>query len=146
MINLGYVQSKNDYPLFIKKTPSTITIVVVYVDDILIFGDHMPSIQSLKCHLHNIFSIKDLGRLHSFLGIEVNYLLDGVDLSQNKFTKELLKDTDFNRTKKTLTPLPMNLKIFAQEGFLLDNPTTYRSLVGKLNYLTNTRPDLAYAV
>lgn len=102
--------------------------------------------EETKSYLHNSFSIKDLGRLHSFLGIEVNYLLDGVDLSQNKFTKELLKDTDFNRTKKTLTPLPMNLKIFAQEGFLLDNPTTYRSLVGKLNYLTNTRPDLAYAV
>lgn len=127
------------------------TIIAIYVDDIILTGNDHQEIEDIKAYLHNSFSIKDLGKLHYFLGIEVNYLPSGIVLSQSKFTKELLEEaefkaTDSNRTKKVLTPLPMNLKLSAQEGILLENPTPYKSLVGKLNLLTNTRPDLAYTV
>lgn len=47
-------------------------------------------------------------------------------------------------TRPTVTPLPVNLKLNTTDGHLLPNPEHYRSLVGKLNYLTNTRPDLSY--
>lgn len=104
-------------------------------------GNNHQEIEETKAYLHNSFSIKDLGKLHFFLGIEVNYFPDGITLSQNRFTKELLEEIDFNKKKNTTTPLPVNLKLSAQEGTLLDNPTFYRSIVGKLNYLTNTRPD-----
>lgn len=90
------------------------------MDDIILTGNDHKEIEDTKIYLNNFFSIKDLGKLHFFLGIEVIYISDGIVLSQNKFTKELLHDTEFNKTKRALTPLPMNLKVSAQEGLLLD--------------------------
>lgn len=88
----GYIQSKNDYSLFIKKSAGLTTIVAVYVDDIIITGDNHDEINTLNSHLDRVFSIKDLGVLYYFLGIEVGYVQEGILLTQQKFTKELLKD------------------------------------------------------
>lgn len=146
LIYLGYYQSKNDYSMFVKKSGSTITIVAVYVDDIVVTGDNSADITSLKLHLHRVFSIKDLGILYYFLGIEVGYVHEGIILSQRKFTKDILLECDFDLTKPASTPLPLHLKLSATSGEHYPRPDHYRSLVGKLNYLTYTRPDLSYAV
>ena len=142
----GFLQSKNDYSLFIKRTPTSITIAAVYVDDIILTGDDIGTIQKLKGHLHQVFSIKDLGTLHYFLGLEVSYVPEGVILSQRKFASDLIKESGFVPTKKVATPLPVHLKLQASYSPLYNNPTHFRSLVGKLNYLTHTRPDVSYAV
>lgn len=78
--------------------------------------------------------------------MEVKYTADGLVLHQHKFTKELLTESGFHNFKRVVTPLPAQLKLSASEGALLEDPTPYRSLVGKLNFLTNTRTDLAYTV
>ena len=61
------------------------------MDDILLTGSNLSTIQALKQHLHSSFGIKDLGLMHYFLGIEVSYLPTGIVLSQNKYTKDILK-------------------------------------------------------
>ena len=142
----GYTQSRNDYSLFIYKHGTDITILAVYVDDIILTGSNLEHIQSVKQDLHDKFSIKDLGVLHYFLGIEVTYFTDGIVMSQNKFTKELLQGCNMDLSKRAVTPLPIHLKLHADDGDLLSDPETYRSHVGKLNFLTNTRPDLSYTV
>ena len=142
----GFTQSKNDYSMFIKKKDHHITIAAIYVDDILLTGTDSFTIDELKAFLHHSFSIKDLGLLHYFLGIEVGYLPEGILLTQHKFTREILSDYGFDISKPTTTPLPLNLKLQADSGTLLPDPEVYRSIVGKLNFLTNTRPDLAYTV
>ncbi|XP_056692165.1 uncharacterized mitochondrial protein AtMg00810-like [Spinacia oleracea] len=81
-----------------------------------------------------------------FLGIEVGYLPDGVVLTQKKFTKSLLSDCGFDLHKSVVTPLSINTKLYADEGLPYDAPEHYRTLVGKLNFLTHTRPDLCFAV
>lgn len=146
LISLGYKQSKNDYSMFIKRSSTFITIVAVYVDDIIVTGDNSAEIDALKSHLDHVFSIKDLGILHYFLGIEVGYVTDGILLSQKKFSNDILSECDIDFSKPAVTPLPLNLKLSATTGPLFAYPDRYRSLVGKLNYLTNTRPDLSYAV
>lgn len=73
LLTQGYIQSKNDYSLFIKEFDGHMTIVGVYVDDIIVTGSNVTEIDALKSHLHKVFSIKDLGLLHYFLGIEVSY-------------------------------------------------------------------------
>ena len=65
-LNQGFVQPKYDSSLFLKQTPTCFTIAVIYVDDILLKGNNSAAIQSIKSHLHRIFSIKDLGELHYF--------------------------------------------------------------------------------
>lgn len=96
--------------------------------------------------MHQVFSIKDLGLLHYFLGIEVGYVTDGIILSQKKFTNDILKECDFDFSKPVVTPLPLNLKLSTTIGSLFPHHDKYRSFVGKLNYQTNTRPDLSHVV
>ena len=81
-----------------------------------------------------------------FLGIEVSNLENGIVLSQKRFTNQLLRDCGIQTFKRVVTPLPLNLKLHLDSSSPFHDPTLYRSLVGKLNFLTNTRPDLAFTV
>lgn len=108
----------------------------VYVDDVILTGDNV----------HAKFGIKDLGDLHYFLGIEVTHIPQGLLLCQQKFAKELLAESGMDFSVSTCTPLPVHVKLSNTEGDLIPNPELYRSIVGKFNYLTNTRPDLSYTV
>lgn len=120
--------------------------IAVYVDDIIITSNDPEQISNIKTHLHQSFSIKDLGMLNYFLGIVVSYTNSGIVLYQKKFTKYLLTQSGFQAFKKVVTPLPSNLELSTLEGKPLEDPTQYKSMVGKLNFLTNTRLDLSFTV
>ncbi|RVW40309.1 Retrovirus-related Pol polyprotein from transposon RE1 [Vitis vinifera] len=100
--------------------------LVVYVDDIVITGHYQDGIQKLKQHLFTHFQTKDLGKLKYFLGIEIAQSSSGVVLSQRKYALDILEETG--------------------QGEPLGDPGRYRRLVGKLNYLTITRPDISFPV
>ncbi|GAA0138773.1 transmembrane signal receptor [Lithospermum erythrorhizon] len=125
-------------------------IVTVSVDDIVITGSNSEDITALNAYLDQQFIIKDLGKLHFFLGFEVQSTADSLFMTQIKFTHELLEDSGLqfptSNSKGYLTPLPSNSKLSHTEGPLLADVEYYRSMVGKLNFLTNTRPDLSFAV
>jgi len=144
--NQGYTQSKNDYSLFLHSSSQHLTIVAVYVDDIFVTGFDATAIQLLKHNPHAAIGIKDLGLLHYFLGFEISHVPDGITLTQRKFTLDLLKQSGFLDAKPTATPLPLNCKLVPDEGIPLEDPTSYRTHVGKLNLLSNTRPDISFAV
>ncbi|XP_019229823.1 PREDICTED: uncharacterized protein LOC109210806 [Nicotiana attenuata] len=118
----------------------------VYVDDVLLTGTDQEDITRLKDSLHKQFKIKDLGQLHFFLGLEVMYKDDGVIISQRKFVLDMLKGYDCLDYKSCSSPLDPTIKLKAKEGAILQDPTYYRKLVGKLNFLTNTRLNIAYSV
>lgn len=102
----GFTQSKNDYSLFLKNLNSHLTIVAVYVDDIIVTGSNSSEIDNLKSFLHQEFTIKDLGFLHYFLGLEVHYLDSGIVIPQRKSTQELLQEVGFLDVTPCVTPLP----------------------------------------
>ena len=108
--------------------------MAVYVVDILVIGSHHDDIVALKHHLHSSFGIKDLGLLHYFLGLEVTYLPHGISLTQRKFSHELLQDTSFLHAKPTATPLTLHCKLTHDGGDLLQDPSYYRTIIGKLNF------------
>ena len=87
-----------------------------------------------------------MGLLHYFLGLKVSYLDHGISITQQKFSKDLLRASGLSTFKRVVTPLPLNLKLHLSDSLLYPNPTHYRSLVGKINFLTHTHPDLAFTV
>ncbi|GKB02655.1 ribonuclease H-like domain-containing protein [Tanacetum coccineum] len=120
LIENGFSQSKSDYFLYTKSDKGVFLALLVYVDDIIITGNNVSEIEKFKVYLKSKFMIKDLGKLKYFLGIEIVDTEKGICLNQRKYATE--------------------------KDHVLDNITDYQKLMGKLIYLTNTRPDIFYVV
>ncbi|XP_022882941.1 uncharacterized protein LOC111399710 [Olea europaea var. sylvestris] len=91
--------------------------------------------------------MKDLGLpLTYFLGLEVHTDSTGISLNQHKYIQDLITLTGLQDSSSVGTPLEVNVKYRREEGELLPDPTIFRRLVGSLNYLTITRPDISFVV
>lgn len=142
----GFVQSKADYSLFTKVSGSSITVALIYVDDILLTGNDLHAITSLKESLLKKFLIKDLGDLKYFLGIEFARSQKGIFMSQRKYALDIVHDAGLTGSKPELFPMEQNLRLTSESGEKLHDPSKFRRLVGRLIYLTVTRPDIVYSV
>ncbi|GKC23062.1 retrovirus-related pol polyprotein from transposon TNT 1-94, partial [Tanacetum coccineum] len=145
LLQLGFKQNYVDTSLFTITHQGSFTTILVYVDDILIVGKDSGFISTIKKHLHTQFSIKDLGPLHYYLGIEFLWNSYCLTMTQRKYALELLEFTNILDSKPISTPIDPVIKLNSTYGYLLPGPSTYRTLVGKLLYLTITRPDLSFA-
>ncbi|XP_058075536.1 uncharacterized mitochondrial protein AtMg00810-like [Magnolia sinica] len=143
---LGETRSQADHSLFTLITSTNITLVLVYVDDILVAGNDISQIELFKKILSTHFKTKDLGSLKYFLGLEVAHSPKGIFLNQRKYALDSLSDSGQLGARTTLFPMEQHLKLNTQDGDLLPDPGLYRRLVGRLIYLTITRPDIVYAV
>ena len=92
------------------------------------------------------FEMKDLGLMHYFLGLEVWQSSDGIFLNQGKCAIEIMKKFNMLECKAMATPMDSNLKLLADDSSKLVDATHYRQIIGSLMYLTNTRPNICFAV
>ncbi|XP_024978988.1 uncharacterized protein LOC112516198 [Cynara cardunculus var. scolymus] len=119
---------------------------LIYVDDVIMVGNNDAKIHDVKRHLNNRFSIKDLGPLKYFLGIEVARTNEGLVLSQQKYMFDILKDSGQHGCRPNPSPMEQNLHL----DEAIDSPPVdvaqYRRLIGRLLYLQVTCPDIAFAV
>lgn len=121
--SFGFVTSKCDLSLFTLTTSSYIIFMLVYVDDIIVTGSSLVHIQQLVDKLHAHFSLKQLGTLHFFLGIEVTHLANGtLFLSQTKYINDLLVKTNMSEAKSLPIPMVSNLKHTKQGSDYLPDP------------------------
>ncbi|GKA72673.1 ribonuclease H-like domain-containing protein [Tanacetum coccineum] len=149
LIESGFVQSKSDYSLFTKKFGDVFIALLVYVDDIIITSNNLNEVNKFKQFLKTKFMIKDLGKLKYFLGIEVLETPTGVCLNQRKYCLELIDEFGLLASKPSYILMQPNISLSNEskdDDPLLDNITDYQKLIGKLIYLTTTRPDIAYTV
>lgn len=116
--------------------------MLVYVDDLIITGSSPSHIASLTKHLQSSFAVKDLGILSYFLGIEVARCKEGLFLSQHKYTVDLLHRHQMDGAKPLSTPSTSKP---GSDSSSVD-PTEYCSAIGGLQYMTLTRPDIAFTV
>ncbi|PRQ21351.1 putative RNA-directed DNA polymerase [Rosa chinensis] len=144
LLSLGFIASSADPSLFVK-SDGCLTYLLVYVDDIILTGNSPSYCTHLINQLSQQFSMKDLGPLHFFLGLEVTCNFDCLYLSQAKYTHDLLSKHNMLDAKPTSTP-KSNVKLDTVTGHPLTDPSTYRSMVGALQYLTWTRPDISHVV
>ena len=118
----------------------------MYVDDILIASNNKHAVDELKVLLDQQFKLKDLGDLKFFLGLEVVRTADGINLCQRKYTLEVLSDASMIGCKLARIPMDQNLKLSKYEGKELKDPSSYRRSVGRLLYLTITRPGITFTI
>jgi len=89
--------------------------------------------------------MKDLGKLRYFLGLKIVRTAQGLLVSQKKYVMDLIQECGLDHSKAV--KLPLNTQVLSSKfGTSLQEPDKYRSLVGKLLYLTLTRPDVSYLV
>ncbi|XP_040987785.1 uncharacterized mitochondrial protein AtMg00810-like, partial [Juglans microcarpa x Juglans regia] len=145
LIHLGFSCSRADTSLFIYHQKSNIIYLLLYVDDIIITGNNSSLLDSFTCKLNSEFATKDLGSLSYFLGLEATPTSDGFFISQLKYARDILSRAQLLDSKPVHIPMVVSQHLSA-DGSLFSDPTLYRSLVGALQYLTITQPDIAHAV
>jgi hypothetical protein len=139
-----YIQAPSDHSLFIKKTDLSFTLLLVYVDDIILAGDSLTEFDHIKSILHNSFKIKNLGQLKCFLRPEVTHSKHGISLCQRKYCLDLLSDSGSINSKPVSTPSDPSIKLHNDSSLPYDDIPFYRRLVGRLLYLNTTRPDITF--
>jgi hypothetical protein len=143
---VGFVASQHDPVLFVHTSPRGCTLILLYVDDMLITGGDFEYIAFVKARLSEQFHMSDLGPLSYFLGIEVTSTFDGYYLSQRKYIHDLLDRVGLIDHHSVDTPMELHTRLHATDGVPLEDPTRYHHLVDNLVYLGITRPDISYVV
>ena len=144
LTKLGLTQSVADQCVYLKRRNSMLTMVAVYVDDILIASNDKTTMNSIKIGLKNAYDIHDLGSVHGCLGIEVIRPKDGeLVLRQGSYIRDTVEHFQMESAKPVFTPgSPSYTKVEPQtEG---DNSFEFRTAIGKFTYaMVHTRPDIS---
>ena len=146
LLEFGFTCSFSDPSMFICIKGKNIIILLLYVDDMLVTCNNSKLLQDLHDALNTQFKMKDLGQLSYFLGIQIQHHSDGLFMSQQKYAEDLLAVAQMADCSPMPKPPPIDLNRGAPKEELFSNPTYFRSLAGKLQYLTLTRPDIQFAV
>ncbi|KAK1368489.1 hypothetical protein POM88_034581 [Heracleum sosnowskyi] len=147
LVAKGFTQAHTDHSLFVLHQSGSTVAILVYVDDILITGSDITLIAKVKSHLSSHFKIKDLGPLKYFLGIEATISTQGIYLNQRKYTIDIINDVGLSKAKVSIVPMEQHHTLLSNSSSpSMVNVSSYRQLVGRLIYLTITRPDISYPV
>ncbi|XP_056841846.1 uncharacterized mitochondrial protein AtMg00810-like [Raphanus sativus] len=120
--------------------------LLLYVDDMLLTGSNPQLIDLLLAQLSEVFRMKDMGSLQYFLGLQAHFHDNGVFLCQEKYATDLLVTAGMQDCSPIATSLPLRPDKVLGQDVNFSDPSYFRSLAGKLQYMTLTRPDIQYAV
>lgn len=147
LLSFGFVQTNGDSSLFVFARGDDLILLLIYVDDMIMTGNNAILMSQVTEFLSTHFKIKDLGPLSFFLGIQVTKTTDGFFMNQQKYVMDILKDFVYLKPQSAVVPMEQHHELLKDtDSPLLQDVTSYRRLVGKLIYLTISRPDLAYSV
>jgi len=144
-LNMDFFCSLVDSSLFILHSNLGTLILLLYVDDILLTGSSTTLVSTFIQLLSSEFTMEDLGQIHHFLGIEISQTSGSLHMSQSHYALTILERANMVDYKPISTPLEAKTKT-SSNNVLLEDLSYFRGLVGALQYLTLTRPDLTYSV
>ena len=121
-------------------------LLLLYVDNMILTASSSALLQQIVAELQAEFTVKDMGDLHFFLGVEVTRSASGFHLSQAQYAEELIDHAGMSNCRPISTPIDVKPKLSACAGEPVSDPSEYRQIAGALQWLTITRPDIAHAV
>nr|GEZ07058.1 retrotransposon protein, putative, Ty1-copia subclass [Tanacetum cinerariifolium] len=150
----GFTQNRDEPCVYLKASGSNITFLILYVDDILIMGNNILMLQSVKSYLGRCFAMKDLGEAAYILGIKIyrDRSRRLISLCQSAYIEKILKRYCMKNSKRGSIPMQKKLKLSKSQGTstpaelkCMQN-VPYASVVGSIMYAVRcTRPDVAFA-
>lgn len=146
LLSLGFHALTADPSFFVWSHSHTLIALLVYVDDILITGNNPLYINYLINQLGSTLSMKDLGPMHYFLGLEVHQTKEKLFLMQTQYALDLLQKYKMDGVKRYSSPMVTSSNLVAYDGDPLSYPSECRSVVGALQYLSWTRPDISFVI
>ncbi|GKB12126.1 retrotransposon protein, putative, ty1-copia subclass [Tanacetum coccineum] len=150
----GFSQNLDEPCVYQKASGSNLTFLILYVDDIIIMGNHIPSLQSVNNYLGKCFSIKDLGEAAFILGIKIyrDRSKRLIGIGQNAYMDKILKRYKMDNSKRGHIPMQERLDLNKSQGAQTPKEVNrmknvpYASAVGSIMYAVRcTRPDVAFA-
>ena len=143
----GFEQSEADDCLFIKKRNNDICYIVVHVDDMLFASSSLSMIDSIADNLAKDFTLKNLGPVKHFLGVDIHIAQNGlISINQQKYNTKMVNELGLEQAKGHQYPLQPDYYRLECED-LLESNKDYRKVIGMLLYVsTNTRPDVSASV
>ncbi|GJT67454.1 retrotransposon protein, putative, ty1-copia subclass [Tanacetum coccineum] len=150
----GFTQNLDEPCVYQKASGSNVTFLILYVDDIIIMGNHIPSLQSVKDYLGRCFAMKDLGEATFILGIKIyrDRSKRLIGLGQNAYMDKILKRYKMDNSKRGHIPMQERLDLNKTQGASTPKEVKrmqnvpYASAVGSIMYAVRcTRPDVAFA-
>ncbi|RVW23488.1 Retrovirus-related Pol polyprotein from transposon RE1 [Vitis vinifera] len=136
LLHLGFYYGKTYLSLFILRKGQSIVLLLIYVDDIIVTSNDNNIISDLISTMSSDFSLKDLGSLHYFLGLEVKYLPNGLFVSKTKYTRDLLEHIKMMECTHMNTPMALNKQ--AYQHFQAPTKADLRAVKHILRYLKGT--------
>uniref|UniRef100_A0A2N9IQ78 Reverse transcriptase Ty1/copia-type domain-containing protein n=1 Tax=Fagus sylvatica TaxID=28930 RepID=A0A2N9IQ78_FAGSY len=146
LLDLGFKGCKSDTSLFIHRSGTELILFLIYMDDIIITGTNSISIAHLIKTLQGDFTLKDLRPFHFFLGVEYHKVDSSMYLSQCRYIIDLLRKTNLHEAKPVSSPMASSTVLNQYTGSSLSDLSSYCNVVGSLQYLSLTRPDISFAV
>ncbi|KAF2284369.1 hypothetical protein GH714_021155 [Hevea brasiliensis] len=144
---LDFEQCPHEHALYKRKVEEKIMVVGVYVDDLILTGENRNVINKFKLEMQQKFDMTDLGLLSFYLGIEVKQTATSISVCQTGYAKKILEKMGVGECNPCKLPMEPRTKLSkVVEGETLVDTTLYRSIIGSLRYLVNTRPDITFSV
>jgi hypothetical protein len=143
---MGFQKSIVEHAVYKRGTGDALLLIGVYVDDLIICGPNSLNIKKFEDQMKRIFSMGDLGLLSYYLGMEVKQGRNQITICQKAYAEKIVEMCNMSRCNPVDTPMEQRVKLTTSKPGTELDVTRYRSLIGSLRYLVNTRPDLAYAV
>ncbi|KAE8979132.1 hypothetical protein PR002_g24502 [Phytophthora rubi] len=145
--NHGWSRCASEPCLYVYNKGDVLALLLVYVDDIICGTNYEAWKVSFFAELNARYRIKDQGRLHSYLGVQVELTEEGAFLHQTKYAKDVLRRFGFEVARGCRSPLDPTIKLRAVTEVDKQPGIDYRAAIGSLMYMaTGTRPDLAFPV
>jgi hypothetical protein len=146
LMELGFRCSVLEHAVYRRGEKDSFLLVVVYVDDLIICGPNVGEINKFKQQMMKSFKMSDLGLLSYYLGIEVKQKNGEITISQSAYTGRILEMARMTGCNPCTIPMDPRLQLTKETAGAPVDPSRYRSIIGSLRYLVNTRPDIAFAV